>query len=376
MDARVVLPALTSLLALVFALALFDQWRERGGTFQLVWTLGMLFYGIASACEAIGGASGWNEALYRTWYLTGAVWTAGWLGLGTAVLLGRTRFGYSFAFSLFFAGMITFFLRNSPQYQGAGTLPLLYFIAAGLLALAVAVETYFQNDRWPQLAIAAVLGATILSLVLMASTTLAAPGYVLDPATGVPVATLFPPQLRLLTPFMNITGALALILGATFSVYVFMPKRRVLAYSLDPNQPGDEFLFNLLIAPVAIVVNLAASLPGAVRALFAGRLHSRVPATLLIAIGGIVAGTGDTLSRFGVTSLFQSGKFIGVLFLFAGFLVSIDVFRTIRIPFTSIVLAKGRHESAAAMELAETMAEPPGIDDEPLDRRAEAPRAG
>jgi hypothetical protein len=30
-----VLPALTSL-RLVFALALFDQWRERRGTFQLV----------------------------------------------------------------------------------------------------------------------------------------------------------------------------------------------------------------------------------------------------------------------------------------------------------------------------------------------------
>jgi hypothetical protein len=28
-----------------------------------------------------------------------------------------------------------------------------------------------------------------------------------------------------------------------------MPKRRVLPYSLDPNQPGDQFLFNLFIAP-------------------------------------------------------------------------------------------------------------------------------
>jgi hypothetical protein len=369
MDPRIVLPALTSILALAFALALFDQWRERRGAFQLVWALGMLFYGVGSACEAIGAASGWNEVLYRTWYLTGAVWTAGWLGLGTAVLLGRTRFGYSFAFSLFFAGMITFFLRNNPQYQGAGTLPLLYFIVAGLLALAVAVETYFQNDGWPRLAMGAVLGATILSIVLMASTTLAAPGFVLDPATGVPVATLFPPELRLLTPFMNITGALALILGAIFSAYVFMPKRRVLAYSLDPNQPGDEFLFNLLIAPVAIVVNLGASLPGAIRALFAGRLHSRVPATLLIAIGGIVAGTGDTLSRFGVTSLFQSGKFLGVLFLFAGFLVSIEVFRTIRIPFTSMTFASGRRESAAARQLAE-------VNETPTERPAEATGAG
>ena len=31
MDALIVLPALTSILALVFAVALFDQWRERRG---------------------------------------------------------------------------------------------------------------------------------------------------------------------------------------------------------------------------------------------------------------------------------------------------------------------------------------------------------
>ena len=62
---------------------------------------------------------------------------------------------------------------------------------------------------------------------------------------------------------------LSLILGALFSAYVFMPKRRVLPYSLDPTQVGDVFLFNLLIAPVAIVVNFVASLPGAARSLLA-----------------------------------------------------------------------------------------------------------
>jgi hypothetical protein len=36
---------------------------------------------------------------------------------------------------------------------------------------------------------------------------------------------------------------------------------------------------------VAIPVNLVASLPGAARDLVAGRLHSRVPSTLLIALG-------------------------------------------------------------------------------------------
>jgi hypothetical protein len=187
----------------------------------------------------------------------------------------------------------------------------------------------------------------------MATATLPAPGYAVDPATGAPVATLFPPQLRLLTPFLNITGAFALILGAVFSTYVFMPKRRVLAYSLDPNQPGDEFLFNLSIAPFAIVVNLVASLPGTARALVAGRLHSRVPATILIAVGAFVATLGDTLSRFGMTEWFQLGKFLGVLFLFAGFLVSIEVFRVIRVPFTSILLGRVRHEPPGAEGLAE-----------------------
>ena len=206
MNWDLILPAVTSLLALIFAAALFDQWLERRHTFQLVWAAGMLFFAIASGSEALAAALGWNELLYRTWYLTGAVWTAGWLGLGTAFLLGRTRFGYAFALCLFLAGLFTFLVRNRPEYAGAGALPFFYFVAAGVLALAVAVETYFQNERWPMLAAMAVVGATLLSVVLMVLTPLPPPGYALHPDTGMPVGTLFPPQLRLLTPFLNVTG--------------------------------------------------------------------------------------------------------------------------------------------------------------------------
>ena len=172
---NVLLPAATSVLALVFALALLDQWIERRHTFQLVWAIGMAFFGIASGSEALAAAAGWNELLYRTWYLTGAVWTAGWLGLGTAFLLAKTRFGYAFALCLFLAGLFTFLVRNRPEYVNAGPAPVLYFVAAGVLALAVAFETYFQNERWPTLAAMAVVGATLLSLVLTATAPLAAP---------------------------------------------------------------------------------------------------------------------------------------------------------------------------------------------------------
>ena len=361
MLAGVWLPGLTAVLALVFAAALFDQWRERRHSFQLAWALGMLFFGIAAGCEAIAGAAGWSEMLYRAWYLTGAVWTAGWLGLGTALLLGRTRFGYTFALCVFLAGLFMFLASRRAEYANAGLVPLVYFLAAGVIAVAVAVETYFQNDRWPRIAVIGVLGASVLSVVLMASATLPAPGYKVDPVTGIPLADLIPPAVRLLTPFLNITGGLALILGALFSAYVFMPKHRVLAYSLDPHQPGDVFLFNILIAPVAIAVNFVVSLPGAVRALLSRRIHSRVPSTILIAIGAFIPTWADSLSRAGAPEWRALGHLLGVVFLFAGFLVSIDVFREVRIPFTGVRLWSGRHERhSGAMNAEGAVAEPAG----------------
>ena len=355
------LPALTSLLAFVFAVMLLDQWLERRQGFQAVWCFGMLCYALGAGAEAIAAASGWSEPIYRVWYLTGAVWTAGWLGLGTAFLLARTRFGYTYAFLLLVSGLVALMIRNSPTYAGAGPLPLLYLIGAVILALAIGVETYFQNPRWPRFAAGAIVGVTILSLVLMVLTPpLPAPGYALSPTTGQPVGDAMPGYLRLLTPVMNIPGALSLLLGAVFSTYVFMPKRRVLPYSLDPNQPGDQFLFNLLIAPVAIVVNLAASLPHAFRELLAGRLHSRVPATILIALGAFFPTITDSLNRAGSTELFQLGKFLGVVFLFAGFLVSVEVFREIRVPFTSIRLSTSRRDRAARRDAEVQDAELPG----------------
>ncbi len=347
---NIVVPTVTSLIALAFAIAIADQWRERRHPFQAIWAVGMLFFGIASGCEAVGAAIGWNELLYRTWYLTGAVWTAGWLGLGTIFLLARTRFGYAVALCLLLAGLFTFLTQQRYQYPDSGVTPIIYFAAGGILAGTVAVLTYFQSDRWAGVALTAVVGATLLSLALGVTTSLAAPGYVLDPSTNVPTADLFPGSLRLLTPWLNITGGLSLLFGAVFSAYVFMPKRRVLAYSLDPGQKGDEFLFNLVISIVAFPVNFVASLPAAIRALAAGRLPSRVPSTILIAIGAFLASSGDVLQRFGITGVFYMGKLAAVVFLFAGFLVSIEVFHQFRIPFTPIVLGGRRTEDPSVVE--------------------------
>jgi hypothetical protein len=65
-----------------------------------------------------------------------------------------------------------------------------------------------------------------------------------------------------------------------------------------------------------------------------------VPATILIALGGLVPSVTSGLNRFGVTSAFFLGEFVGVLLIFVGFLVSIEVFSDIRLPFTRIVLVR------------------------------------
>jgi hypothetical protein len=339
------LPTLTSIVAFVMALALLDQWRERRRSYQLAWAIGSLLFGLASACEAIAAASGWNTGLFRLWYLAGAVLNVGWLGLGTALLLAKTRFGYAYAVLVALSGLFTVLSQSKNHYADVGPLVFIYLIAALILAIAIGVETYFQNERWPRIAALGVIVATVVALFLVLTAMLPEGPMALD-AHGIPVLDPLPGMLRLLTPLMNITGGMSLVLGALFSAYVFMPKRRVLGYSLDPGQSGDPMLFNLLIAPIAIVVNFFASLPSAIKALFLGRLHSRVPATLLIALGGLLVSGTDLGVKGGSTDIFEASKLVGIVLIFLGFLVSIEAFREFRIPFTTIRIGRARQEAA------------------------------
>ncbi len=342
MEPNVVLPLTSSLLSFVFAVFLLDQWRERRKPYQLIWTIGMLWYGIAAGTEFVGGAFGWTEPLYRAWYLTGAVWVAGWLGLGTMYLLAKTRFGYGAAFSVLLAGLFTFLAWRKNDYPDSGASPYVYLLIAVVAAVAIGVETYRAKGRWANVAGGLIVAGTLVSIPMVAFAPLAAPGYALDATTGIPSGELFPGYVRLLTPFFNITGGFALVLGALYSAYVFMPKRRVIRYDLRRDQGTARFLLNLALSPVAIGVNFVASVPGAVTALLRGQLNSRVPSTLLLAIGGFVPSLTGSLARFGMTSAFFLGELLGVVFLFAGFLVSIEVFREIRIPFTHVVLYSRR----------------------------------
>ena len=118
MNPNVVLPFLSSLLSFVFAILVGDQWLRRRQPYQLVWTIGLLWYGISAGTEFLGGAFGWNEPLYRAWYLIGAFGVAAYLGLGTVFLLRSTRFGYFVAFSLFAGGLFSILAGAGPREGG------------------------------------------------------------------------------------------------------------------------------------------------------------------------------------------------------------------------------------------------------------------
>ena len=336
MNPNVVLPLGSSVLSFAFAVLLLDQWRGRHRSYQLIWAAGMVWYGIGAGTEYLGTAFGWTELLYKLWYLAGAIWVAGWLGLGTAALLSRTKFGYFFAVILLLGGLIAVAARS--RYPDAGAAPIAYFVVAAGLAIAIILLLRRGDERWFTVAAGGLVAGTIASAAMVAATALPAPGWVLNPATGIPTGELFPGAIRLLTPVFNVVGAASLVLGALYSAYVFMPKKQVFPYE----RTGVAWP---LRAAIAVPATFVASIPTAVRAWRRGELNSRVPSTILIAIGGIIPAVTSGATRFGETSTFFLGEFLGVLFLFMGFLVSIEVFRDFRVPFTNIVL--GRRQTDA-----------------------------
>ena len=58
----------------------------RSGSHGFVWAVGLAFFGLSSAAEAWGSASGWTVGLYRWWYLSGAICVAAYLGAGSLYL--------------------------------------------------------------------------------------------------------------------------------------------------------------------------------------------------------------------------------------------------------------------------------------------------
>ena len=86
------IPYLSTVITFAFVIAVYNRYLQRGGVHLLLWAVGLLFYGLGTLSEVILSLT-FNILVLKIWYLTGAMLTAAWLGMGTVHLLirkGRT----------------------------------------------------------------------------------------------------------------------------------------------------------------------------------------------------------------------------------------------------------------------------------------------
>jgi hypothetical protein len=169
---------LSTILAFIFTIAIFNRYRQKRSNHHLFWGIGMLFFGLGTLAEVVLSFN-FSPFWLKLWYYSGAMMTAAWLGQGTIFLLVR-----------------------KPG------------VAKTLAAVLIA--------------------ASVISLVLLviAPMTADAASYqVSSPATGQYQSFMGREQapvyvaILILTILLNVYGAATLVGGAIYSAYIFWRKK-------------------------------------------------------------------------------------------------------------------------------------------------------
>ena len=85
------IPVATTIVAAVFSVIVLRRYRQKGGAHLLWWGLGLVLYGVGTLTESLTTIFGWNENVFRAWYITGALCGGAPLAQGTAYLLLKKR---------------------------------------------------------------------------------------------------------------------------------------------------------------------------------------------------------------------------------------------------------------------------------------------
>ena len=165
-----VLPFLSSVVMLVFVLAVLRRWLSRRGPHLLVWAIGLSMFGIASFAEVYATVS-WNSPLFYSWYLFGAMLNAAWIGQGTVYFLARRWVAH--------ASVLVLIVLSLIGTYGVITLTLDSEIFTTDLTLADQYKDIMPSGAWA----------------------------------------------RAMTPLFNIYGLLTLVGGAIYSSWVFWRRR-------------------------------------------------------------------------------------------------------------------------------------------------------
>lgn len=165
------LPYLSTIVTFAFTAAVFQRYRQRGGLYLLFWAIGLFLYGLGTLSEVILGLT-FNPFVLKLWYLTGAMLTAAWLGLGTVHLL----------------------IRRGHTAQ---------VLTAVLIAVSVLASIF-------------VFAAPVNSVVYEVSRPVSEQYKEIMTRSGMTI---------LLTILLNIFGTIALVGGAIYSAFLFWRKR-------------------------------------------------------------------------------------------------------------------------------------------------------
>ncbi len=82
------IPILTTLLAIPFSLEIYRRYRQFPERLHLLWwALGIATYGVGTLTESLTTLLGWQEPIFRAWYVSGALLGAAPLAQGTVYLM-------------------------------------------------------------------------------------------------------------------------------------------------------------------------------------------------------------------------------------------------------------------------------------------------
>lgn len=82
------IPILTTLLAVPFSLEIYARYRRFPDRLHLLWwAIGIATYGVGTFTEAATTLVGWNEHIFRAWYVSGALLGGAPLAQGTVYLM-------------------------------------------------------------------------------------------------------------------------------------------------------------------------------------------------------------------------------------------------------------------------------------------------
>lgn len=86
------IPILTTFFSAYFTIVLWQHFKEdTSKQYVLWWAMGVLVYGLGTLTESLVTLIHWTPQLFKTWYITGAIYGGVLLAQGSAVLLFNSR---------------------------------------------------------------------------------------------------------------------------------------------------------------------------------------------------------------------------------------------------------------------------------------------